>query len=259
MPADELFSNKNFWTSYGTTPDYAERIDIIRSLIPPDTSSLIDIGCGKGDVINALLESRPDLRIVGVDPFSEASEYIKAAFVRATLPHLPFENQSFDLVQCLEVLEHVSQNDFTASLGEIQRLAKKYIIIGVPYKENLETLQALCSNCRHKSHAYGHLRSFRAEDMENLLNEFVMEKSVLAGIRQRRKSGAGVWVEHNLARIYHSPKDYTCSNCGSHSLSVPLLPKIIAGFVSRLSDMLTKMSPSEPYWILAVYKRKNGR
>jgi SAM-dependent methyltransferase len=73
--------------------------------------------------------------VVGCDQSPHAIERgksqgrLKEAMV-ADITRLPFEDQSFDLVVCSEVLEHVP--DDTQALKELLRVAKSKVLITVP-------------------------------------------------------------------------------------------------------------------------------
>jgi SAM-dependent methyltransferase len=256
MSGIETFGDTSFWIDYGTTPDYIERIGLIRSMIPDDVGKLLDIGCGRGDVINALAQAKPVLKVVGIDPFLEAMHFLTVPGIQAVLPRIPFGNKAFDLVICLQVLEHLNVEDYLFALDEIQRLAKKYIIIGVPYKENLLTLQVQCSTCGQISHAYGHVRRFDRQDLVSLLSEFIEEDHVLAGVVQRRYSTLGMKVEHAIANIYHHPEIFTCPHCHGHVSAGSNHFFMVRWGAKLLSKVLTRLSPPMPYWAITLYKRK---
>lgn len=258
MRHSEAFDDDSFWSQYGTTPDYAERIVLIRSLIPPGTRNLLDIGCGKGDVINAFRQSRSAMKTVGVDPFLEPIRFLNVPAVQAMLPRIPFGDRSFDIVMCLQVLEHLEDRDFFSALLELQRVARDHVVIGVPYKENLQTLQVLCSTCGCKSHAYGHVRNFEKDDMTNLLPEFVVDELVLAGVVQRRSSMLGMLVEHSVAGLYYLPQDFVCPYCHHDLPATSEHPAVIRWPARLLSKALTRLSPLLPYWMIALYRRKDA-
>jgi ubiquinone/menaquinone biosynthesis C-methylase UbiE len=46
---------------------------------------------------------------------------------------MPFMSNSFDLVVCFQVLEHIPFNDFDRALSEIARVTKRKAIISLPY------------------------------------------------------------------------------------------------------------------------------
>jgi len=90
--------------------------------LPPDTRAL-DAGCGAGGNL-ALLASR--FEAVGVD---EDPEAVAAAGPRAcvgSVLDLPFEDGAFDLVCCLDVLEHVP--DDVAALHELRRVGSTLLV-----------------------------------------------------------------------------------------------------------------------------------
>jgi SAM-dependent methyltransferase len=70
---------------------------------------LISIGCGFGADVDALVNSGVDA--YGVEAFSRTqmwnSRQNKGRFIIADGRDLPFKNESFDIVLCLEVMEHV--------------------------------------------------------------------------------------------------------------------------------------------------------
>ena len=77
-------------------------------------------------------------RMVGVD-FSPAALAWNQAHGMAQSPlnvadvhHLPFPDDSFDLVLCLEVLEHLP--DSALGLQELLRVARDYVLVSVPHE-----------------------------------------------------------------------------------------------------------------------------
>jgi SAM-dependent methyltransferase len=249
----DVFSNQNFWKEYGTTPDYQERFEKIFEYISKEAHSLIDVGCGDCSVIRNLYNRMPELFLVGMDTFQQSTND-GVYYCQARLPLLPFPEKSFDVVISLEVLEHIE--DIKKSINEIQRLARKQIIIGVPYLENLQTLSTVCNVCKKTSHAYGHLHSFAKNDMVDLLPDFEMEKWSLVGTIQRRVSCTGIFLEHNLAGSFYHANQFICPFCGSKQSAERREKPAIYPIVHGLNRILTMFSPPIPYWFLASYIRK---
>ena len=46
---------------------------------------------------------------------------------------MPLSDDSFDVVLCAEVLEHLPFEDFKKGLSEIKRVSKRYCILSLPY------------------------------------------------------------------------------------------------------------------------------
>lgn len=96
--------------------------------------SILDIGCGAGGNIKILGDFGS---VTGLDISEEALKFAKThrAFkdlVMGDAEHLPFQNESFDLVSAFDVLEHVP-NDRQA-IQEMFRVLKKggFALITVP-------------------------------------------------------------------------------------------------------------------------------
>jgi SAM-dependent methyltransferase len=77
----------------------------------PAAPRVMDLGCGTGDSVDLFRRLDPAVRWVGVDleRSPEVDERVRddAEFVTFDGVNLPFEDHSFDLVYCKQVLEHV--------------------------------------------------------------------------------------------------------------------------------------------------------
>src|SRR3989344_8074166 len=97
--------------------------------------SVLDAGCGEGFTLNKLYENKIGKRLEGVDFLKTAIELGKKTHPhlklrQGTIYHLPFEDNSFDLVICTEVLEHLEEPK--KGLKELIRVSKKYLLLSVP-------------------------------------------------------------------------------------------------------------------------------
>jgi SAM-dependent methyltransferase len=83
---------------------------------------ILDVGCGTGANLEMLSQFGDS---EGVDVSDEAIEFCKAKGLRVRkglAEQLPFENESFDLVTALDVVEHL--DDDVAGLKEMHRILK---------------------------------------------------------------------------------------------------------------------------------------
>jgi SAM-dependent methyltransferase len=87
---------------------------------------VMDLGCGSGDSVDLFRALKPDVHWVGVDieDSAEVSGRTRAdaQFVTFDGRRLPFEDASFDLVYCKQVLEHVEHSH--ELLREVARVLK---------------------------------------------------------------------------------------------------------------------------------------
>jgi ubiquinone/menaquinone biosynthesis C-methylase UbiE len=96
--------------------------ELVRSYVTPQ-SQVMDLGCGRGGVVELFWR---DVRLAaGLDPDAPSlTEHHTPGLpvVRGRGEELPFAAQSFDLIVCLWVLEHVESPE--AVLCEVQRVLR---------------------------------------------------------------------------------------------------------------------------------------
>lgn len=98
------------------------RIKYVKKLLDPESKTLLDVGC-QDLFLYHQIKNKYEVTLVDIEP---SSELIK----KEDIQKLSFEDKSFDIVLCQEVLEHVS-NPVKAIL-ELKRVAKKQLIITIP-------------------------------------------------------------------------------------------------------------------------------
>jgi SAM-dependent methyltransferase len=106
------------WSSSG---DQLEAI--VRSHLTPD-SRVLDLGCGRGGVVELFWR---DVRLAaGLDPDVPSLAEHRAPgmpVIRGVGEHLPFASDTFDLIVCVWVLEHLA--DPPATLREVRRVLRR--------------------------------------------------------------------------------------------------------------------------------------
>jgi len=107
------------------------RIDLISEFLPVNTAMrVLDIGCGAGFISSMYGAYGIDTRLAQLK-WAE-KEFTDARFIAAVAEKLPFKNQSFDSVLCIEVIEHL--DDITEIFCELERITKEdsFLIISTP-------------------------------------------------------------------------------------------------------------------------------
>jgi len=102
--------------------------------------SILDVGAGLGAIIRQCLAKKKDLKFTAADFSPNGIKYIKEelkipAYVADITKELPFADNSFDVVICAETLEHLE--DPLSALEKLKRIARKKVIVTVPYDENI--------------------------------------------------------------------------------------------------------------------------
>jgi SAM-dependent methyltransferase len=98
----------------------------------PAGASVLDVGCGSGEVASLILQERPDIHIQGVEVLVRPDCKIPVQKYDGT--HLPFSEASFDVSMCIDVLHHT--DDVAASLGELARVSRRFLLLKDHLSEN---------------------------------------------------------------------------------------------------------------------------
>jgi SAM-dependent methyltransferase len=115
-------------------------------LLPAPGGALLDVGCATGVVTEWMADKVGAARVVGVDfvpaPASASKLETQAVNLDSTEP-LPYADATFDVVTCLETVEHVHDTDHLVS--ELRRVLKPtgYAVVSVPRIDGLLTVTML--------------------------------------------------------------------------------------------------------------------
>ena len=118
-----------------TWPDKFLHILLQPNFIPLKVRFALDVGCGRG-IIGALLRIyRDPERIVGIDSFRPSIDFVKKLGIYDVVIEqdiskapIPYDDKSFDLVLCMEVIEHLEKNEGLKLLDELTRVGRRVIV-----------------------------------------------------------------------------------------------------------------------------------
>ena len=105
--------------------------------------NILDIGTGRGVFLFPLLDVFPELAVTCVDILDHRIALLKTIqqggwstlkVEQQEVGQLNFENNQFDVVTVLEVLEHIPALE--KAIQDIYRVSNRYVIISVPSKED---------------------------------------------------------------------------------------------------------------------------
>jgi len=149
----------------------------VKKISPQVTGKVLDIGCHSGLFTQKIIDSIPHKNVYGVDISTEAIEYAKKRikggnFYTANAHTLPFKNNFFDQVYCLEMLEHVEHPEGVVS--EIKRVLKKSGngVILVPTESYLFRLVWFFWNIINPVWKHAHIQHFSEKTLTALLKKY---------------------------------------------------------------------------------------
>lgn len=261
----KYYESEKFWTGDVLQDDMnRNRISFTAELIPAGTRSLLDVGCGNGIFINYLKDHSGLERIVGTDRSETALKMVNAEKKLSDITALPFADNEFDCSTCLEVIEHLPQETYQKALDEISRVSSKYIIITVPYNEDLAETQTQCPKCRSRFNSDLHLRSFAEQDMRQLFSKHGFDCiRTQTFFPFKRNLGAKALEKMELKNKFLSP---ICPICGYENENYEAWsPKMMEehinapGLYNRIKQGLKKIWPKETvpgFWIAGIYQKR---
>lgn len=127
--------------------------------------SILDVGCGTGQPIKEISRLK-NFFTVGVDLFIPYLKMCKQEkthdqYVRADVRFLPFRKKSFDIILALHIIEHLSRNNGLKLIKDMERIARKQVIISTP--------NGPCTTCEFDQNPlYIHKSYWLPEDFEHL-------------------------------------------------------------------------------------------
>lgn len=145
------------------------RVRLIFDLVPRlKERVVIDIGCGDG-YLCSMFKKKGFTKVRGVDFSSKRIEWARNNFTNidfreSDIYHLPERDNTFELVTCVEVLEHLERPE--EAFKELLRVSSKYVILAVPYKENVSTI--FCPHCENTFYPSGHMQSFNLDRLQEM-------------------------------------------------------------------------------------------
>lgn len=136
---------------------------------------VLNIGVGRGG-LEAILLAKGAV-VSCLDPSEKSIENLRNQFAledRAQVGFsqaMPFADSKFDVVIMSEVLEHLNDEVLHSTLSEVSRVLRDggKFIGTVPADENLLANLVMCPHCGEPFHRWGHIQSFYAKRLPDLL------------------------------------------------------------------------------------------
>jgi len=226
------------------------RTPVTIAMIPRDISSILDVGCGDGTLLSGLT-SIP--RRAGIDISFRALRGCKAGSVlQGSADCLPFGDGVFDCILSTEMLEHLPDPVFRKACHELTRVTKRYIVISVPYHEDLNKKQVRCNRCGMHYHMHMHLRSFDSSSLETLFPGFQPVSRKTSGPAEVFFPRWILHIRQHIGGRYEWDPNALCPSCGWRNRKPPMRSAISTA-TTLLGAMLGKRYPK---WISVLYIRK---
>ena len=122
---------------------------IIKTYNLTNKSKVLDVGCGKGFLMQEIRKQIKNINILGIDiskhaksnTINEIKQNIKIQDARKKLK---FKNNFFDLVISINTLHNFKINEINSCLSEFERVGKSKFICVESYRNELEQFNLQC-------------------------------------------------------------------------------------------------------------------
>lgn len=170
---------------------HSQRFSNVLKVVKPATGSILDVGCHGGLFTQKIVNKSQARDVYGVDisptAISLATQRIPfGKFAIADAHKLPFKDNFFSTVYCLEMLEHV--DDPVKVLSEIKRVLKNggVAVLLIPTDNKLFQLIWFLWNLVYPVWKHVHVQSFQRKDLEKTLERLkftnIESKTFLLGM-----------------------------------------------------------------------------
>lgn len=229
-----------------------ERFALTRGLLPPDASSCLEVGFNALRM-TPLLAERYD--VVGIDlphRFERDTSY-RLAF--ATAAALPFVDDSFDLVVCTEVLEHMPEEVLANAVRELGRVSRRYLLVTVPYRQRVWNEHYKCAQCGFIGNSMEHLHYFDEAAVSRMFPGYVAATNCLGGTIH---GYAPDWLYRaaNRAGNAWANLPWRCTAC--HELPGEIRPNLLGHALRRVIWRWQRHVRPRPAWLFMLLEKAGG-
>jgi len=173
---------KNYWDYQSQFPKtfftYSRSYEIIRQIQAylPDNCTVLDYGCGPGNLIGPLLES--GFKVAGLDSSPSTRKQVAELFGSSkgflgSFEQSEIDNSGlqFDAIIIAEVIEHLYDEQLDSLMETLSRLSTPgtRLIFTTPNDEILEDSYILCPVSGKLFHLYQHVRNWSQASVKSYL------------------------------------------------------------------------------------------
>jgi len=240
-----------------THPRERERIESLVQLTPLDATTVLDVGARDGCVSCPLADRGAQVTAVDLDQPTFVHPRVTTGVGDAR--HLAFADRSFNLVVCSEVLEHIAPDQLPRIASEFKRVAANYILIGVPFEQDLRVGRTVCRECGAVNPPWGHVNSFGVAKLDRLFSGFRRERVEYVGSAKQRTNSVSAALYAAAGFAYGTYEQLEpCIQCGA-ALAEPPAPNLLQRATNKAAHLLDVAwqgcTSARPLWVHVLYTR----
>jgi SAM-dependent methyltransferase len=228
-------------------------------LLPTRLRSALDIGTRDGHIAR-LLADRVD-EVTALDLELPTIDDPRIRCVKGDATALEFGDNTFDLVVCAEVLEHIPTRLLESACKEMSRVSARYVLIGVPYRQDLRTDRTTCAHCGKTNPPWGHVNSFDEQRLRRLFSSCEVERVDFVGATREGTNFLSALLMQAAGNPFGTyEQDEPCVHCGT-ALGKPAARGLGARCLTRAAVSLRRLQQpwvrERPKWIHILFRKQS--
>jgi glycosyltransferase involved in cell wall biosynthesis len=242
---------------YRNTPLERERISDLMNIMPKGHDSVLDVGARDGNLSRLLTEHFASVTALDLEKPSIAHDRITC--VEGDVTRLELASDSFDVVLCSEVLEHIPGKRLEQACRELIRVAKSHVVIGVPYRQDIRLGRATCQSCGRGNPPWGHVNVFDERRLTELFLPLRKAGVTFVGSSRSRTNALSSWLMDVAGNPWGTyDQEEVCIHCGQ-DIGRPAERNLAQKLCSRLAFSLnaaqSRFISARPDWIHMVFEK----
>ncbi len=246
---------------YRNTPRETERIANLLALVPRRIESALDIGARDGFISKLLAKRLP--RVTALDLEVPLIDDDRIVCIKGDLRALDLPHASADLVVCSEVLEHIAPEHLATACSELSRVSRRYVLVGVPFKQDTRVGRTTCAACGRVNPPWGHVNRFDEFGLRSLFPSCEVARTSFVGVADPGTNALACRLMDLAGNPYGTyAQDEPCIHCGA-ALVAPgekrtLRQRLLARAAVYAKGIQRPFIRSHANWIHVLFERKSA-
>jgi len=235
--------------------------DLMRLIrLMENSQNALDIGARDGYFSKLMLESFSNVTALDLEKPNIPDENIEC--VKGDITDLQYDDNSFDLIFCAEVLEHIPTQLLEKACAELSRASRRYLLIGVPYKQDIRLNRTTCYSCGKLNPPWGHVNSFDENRLKQLFSSYTVKEMSFVGESTKQTNFVSAALMNLAGNPYGTyEQEEPCVHC-NEKLKKPPARNLIQKVFTKLAFI--GMSIQKPFisphgnWIHILLEKKSS-